>query len=55
VSARQAVEIDEKVIPCLLLLVTVLEGFERQESAAPGKCGDEILVLAENVERGTNI
>jgi len=55
VGAGQAVEVDEEVVPGLLLLVTVLEGFECQEGAAPGKRGNKVLVLAENVECSTNV
>lgn len=54
-GARQAVEVDEEVVPCLLLLITVLQGLEGQESAAPGVGSDDVLVFADDVEGGTRV
>lgn len=55
VCAGEAVEVDKEVVPGLLVLVTVLEGFEGQESGTPGKGADEIGVAVENVKGGAGV
>jgi len=55
VGARQAVEVDQQVVPGFLLLVAVLEGFKGQEGAAPGEGRYEVLIFAEDVEGGADV
>jgi hypothetical protein len=46
----EAVEVDEQVIPRLLVLVAVLAGFEGEEGDAPGEGGDKVFVGADDVK-----
>jgi hypothetical protein len=51
----EAVEIDEQIVPSLLLLVAVLGGFEGEEGDAPGEGGDEVGVGADDVEGAADV
>lgn len=44
VSLAEAVEVNEKVVPRLLLLITVLAGLEGKERDAPSEGSDKILI-----------
>jgi hypothetical protein len=55
VCLGKAVEVDKKVVPCLLLLVTVFAGLKGQERDAPCECGDEVLVGADDVESTADV
>lgn len=55
VGLGQAVEVDEQVVPGLLLLVAVLAGFKGQEGDAPGEGGDEVGVGADDVEGAADV
>jgi hypothetical protein len=46
----QPVKIHEEVVPCFLLLVAVLAGFEGEERHAPCEGGDEVGVGPDDVE-----
>lgn len=50
VRRAQAPEVDQQVVPAVLVLVPVLERFERQEGGSPGECGDDVFIPAEDVE-----
>lgn len=54
-STAEAVEVDEERVPGLLLLVTVLQGLECEESASPGKCSNNIFVLAKDVKSSAHV
>jgi hypothetical protein len=54
-SLGQAVKIDEEVVPCLLLLIAVLRGFESEEGDAPCESGDEVFVGADDVEGAADV
>jgi len=55
VGTTETVKVDEERVPGPLCLVTVLEGFESQEGATPGKGRDEIGVRVENVKGSTGV
>lgn len=55
VCAAQTVEINEQIVPSLLVLISVLECFESEEGGSPGKCRDEIFVLVHDVEGGARL
>ena len=55
VGLAEAVEVDEQIVPGLLLLVAVLAGFEGEERYAPSKGIDEVVVVANNVECAANV
>jgi hypothetical protein len=54
VSLGKTVEVNKQVVPGLLLLVTVLGGFEGKEGDAPCEGSDEVLVRADDVECTTD-
>lgn len=55
VGLRQAVEVNEKVVPGLLLLVTALECLESKEGSAPGEGINNLAVITENIKGRTHI
>jgi len=55
VGFAEAVEVDEQIVPGLLLLIAVLAGFEGKERYAPSEGVDEIVVVANNVECTANV
>lgn len=50
VRLTEAVEVDEKIVPRFLLLITVLKRLEGEERSTPGECSNDVLVLAEHIE-----
>jgi hypothetical protein len=50
VRFAEAIEVDQEVIPRLLLLVAVLGRFKGEERYAPCVCGDKVCVGTDNVE-----
>jgi hypothetical protein len=55
VCLGEAVEVDEEIVPCFLLLIAVLAGLERQERDAPCECSDEILVGPNDIKSTANV
>lgn len=54
-GTAQTVKVDQKVVPSLLLLITVLECLECEESRAPGKGGNNVLILSKDIECRANL
>ena len=50
VRRAQAPEVDEQAVPAVLVLVPVLERFEREEGGSPGESGDDVFIPAKDVE-----
>lgn len=51
----EAVKVNQEIIPSLLLAITVLERLESKEGSAPGKCVNNVFILTEDIEGGTDV
>lgn len=55
VGGGEAPEVNEKAVPGSLLDIAMLEGLEGKVGGAPGKSVNDILVVIEDVESGTDV
>jgi hypothetical protein len=55
VCLAESVEVNEQVVPWLLLLVAVLGGLEGEECHAPCVGGDKVFVRSNNIKGTANL